>query len=164
MSVEGTEKKGPRRRKKKKHKPEDWKDGVGAPQRKKLAGERRRSRPWKIWGYFANHYQKTCKGKIKHAKVEEALDHIAGLREAGDTSTTLGYYECQYCGQYHVGHERKNWSNSSTGEVRGDGGKRKWRKRKRKSAEAGKGLGTGAGPNEDLDTDEYGDLLPPESA
>lgn len=49
--------------------------------------------------------RKQCEGKVRHATVTKALDHIRSLRFGGKSySGSMNAYHCEFCGGYHVGH------------------------------------------------------------
>lgn len=48
-------------------------------------------------------YRKTCEGKIPHKTEQKAL-----LKLARSTDKNMAAYECQFCGQWHLGHQKKH--------------------------------------------------------
>ena len=49
--------------------------------------------------------KKTCGSKIRHKTRKEAKAHRAKKEAEGDTN--LDVYRCQFCGFFHVGHNRE---------------------------------------------------------
>ncbi len=51
-------------------------------------------------------YHSSCDGKIQHATEGAAWRHITGINRRNPQGR-LHAYRCNFCGKWHVGHEKE---------------------------------------------------------
>ena len=51
--------------------------------------------------------RKMCLGKTKHKSELAAKHHLEELRKFSKTPSTLNYYQCTFCIDYHVGNNSR---------------------------------------------------------